>query len=188
MQLSEKLVETFRRKKVRKIVTCDPHCTRMLDVDYRQIPEFQELGIEIVHHSELLAQLLPALPLQPSAQRVTYHDPCYLARGRGITGEPRSLLRAAGATVTEMRHHGKRTFCCGAGGAQLYIAEDAPGYAERVNHWRFAEVLATGAATVAVACPYCPIMLKEAAAHARRDDVAVLDVAEILAAQLSQLV
>jgi Fe-S oxidoreductase len=182
MQLSEKLVENLRQKKVRKIVTCDPHCARMLDVDYRQIPEFQPLAIEVLHHSELLARL--ALPLRPSAQTVTYHDPCYLARGRGIMGEPRALLRAAGVSVTEMPHHGKRTFCCGAGGAQLFIAEDTPGHAERVNHRRFAEVLATGATTVAVACPYCPIMLKDAAAHARRDDVQVLDIAEILAAHL----
>jgi Fe-S oxidoreductase len=154
-------------------------------VDYRQIPEFQALGIEILHHSELLARL--ALPLQPSAQTVTYHDPCYLARGRGVTDQPRAVLRAAGASVKEMQHYGKRTFCCGAGGAQLFIAEDAPGHSERVNHRRFAEVLATGATTVAVACPYCPIMLKDAATHARRDDVLVLDIAEILAGRLAQL-
>ena len=184
MQLSEKLVESFRQKKVKKLVTCDPHCTGMFDVDYRQIPEFQLLGIEVLHHSELIHRLLPSLPLQRSPQTVTYHDPCYLARGRGITHEPRAILRATGASIAEMPHHAKRTFCCGAGGAQLFIAEDTPGQANRVNHRRFAEVLATGASTVAVACPYCPIMLKDAAAHARRDDIAILDIAELVAGRL----
>jgi Fe-S oxidoreductase len=188
MQLSEKVIEVFSRTKARKLVACDPHCTRMFDVDYRQIPEYEALGIEVIHHAELLHCLLPSLRLTPSPAKVTYHDPCYLARGRGVTAEPRAVLRAAGATIAEMAHHGKRTFCCGAGGAQLFLAEDAPSESERVNHRRFAEATATGATTVAVACPYCPIMLKDAAAHAGRDDVAVLDIAEVVAARLPSVV
>ena len=185
LQLSEKLVEVFQGKKVRKILTCDPHCARMFDVDYRAIADYESLGIEVQHHSEALVRLLPSLPLEPSRETVTFHDPCYLARGRGLTEEPRAVLAASGASVVEMAHHGKRTFCCGAGGGQLYLAEDAPGHGQqRVNHRRFAEAAATGAAIVAVACPYCPIMLKDAAAHAGRDDVAVLDIAEILARRL----
>jgi Fe-S oxidoreductase len=185
MQLSEKLVEAFREKKVRNLLTCDPHCTRMFDVDYRQIPDYEALGIRVAHHSELIHQLTPSLKLKPAKESVTFHDPCYLARGRGITREPRAILESCGASVVEMKHHGKLTFCCGAGGAQLFIAEDAPGRdAGRVNHRRFEEVLASGATTVAVACPYCPIMLKDAAAHARRDDIAVVDIAEIVASRL----
>ncbi|MBI3667806.1 MAG: (Fe-S)-binding protein [Acidobacteria bacterium] len=186
LQVSEKLIEAFGQKKVKKLVTSDPHCARMFDVDYRQIPEFEGLGIRVEHHSELLARLLPSLALSPARESLTYHDPCYLARGRGITREPRSILESAGAEITEMPHHGKQTFCCGAGGAQLFIAEDVRGGEEkRVNHRRFEEVLATGAQTVAVACPYCPIMLKDAATHAGRDDIAILDIAEILARRLS---
>jgi Fe-S oxidoreductase len=185
MQLSEKVVEAFRQKKVRKVIACDPHCTRMLDVDYRQMPEYQALGVEVLHHSELLASLLPKLSLRSSAHAFTYHDPCYLARGRNITAEPRAILRAAGAPLAEMAHHGKRTFCCGAGGGQLFLAEDAPGRAERVNHRRFAEALATGASGVAVACPYCAIMLQDAASHAGRDGFPILDIAEIVAERLA---
>ncbi|MBI3694111.1 MAG: 4Fe-4S dicluster domain-containing protein [Acidobacteria bacterium] len=163
LQLSEKLVEAFGEKKVKNLVTCDPHCTRMFDVDYRQIPEYEQLGVRVAHHSELLARLLPKLDLEPARETLTYH----------------------GATVREMEHHGKRAFCCGAGGAQLFIAEDVRGAEEtRVNHRRFAEVLKAGVSTVAVACPYCPIMLKDAAAHAGRDDVAVLDIAEVVARRL----
>ena len=137
------------------------------------------------HEAELLDRLLPRLKLSPSSERVTMHDPCYLARGRGVTDPPRNLLRATGARIVEMKHHGKDTFCCGAGGAQLFIADDkaeAPG--GRVNHKSFEQIEATGVDTVAVACPYCSIMLKDAANQAKREDVKIVDVAELLAARL----
>jgi Fe-S oxidoreductase len=186
MELSQQVIESFRDKKVRRIVTCDPHCTRMLDVDYRQNRTFEELGVEVRHHAEFLAEVTPRLKLRPESKTITYHDPCYLARGRGITVEPREVLRQIGGQLVEMEHHGKRTFCCGAGGGQLFIADDKlelPG--GRVNHRRFAEVEASGASTVAVACPYCPIMLKDAAQHAGREDMEVLDLAELVAARLA---
>lgn len=185
MELSQKVIEAFGAGSVRKIVTADPHCARMFDLDYRQEESFAELGIEVVHHTELLDRLLPALDLTPSLERLTLHDPCYLARGRGVTEQPRAVLRAIGADVVEMKHHGKQTFCCGAGGAQLYIADDKeelPG--GRVNHKRFAEVEAAQVGVVAAACPYCPIMLKDAANQAGREDVKVLDVAQLVAARL----
>lgn len=181
LQLSEEIIAAFQRKGVKKLLTCCPHCTTMLDVDYRQLAAYAELGIEVQHHSEFLAALLSRLPLAPRSETVTYHDPCYLARGRGVIREPRAVLAACGATLSEMEHRKSRTFCCGAGGGQIYIEDDrqqAPG--GRVNHRRFAEVLATGASTVAVACPYCPIMLRDAADHANRDGVAILDIAEIV--------
>jgi Fe-S oxidoreductase len=182
MELSERLISEFRSKGVRKLVTCDPHCARMFDVDYRQSEDFEELGIEVVHHSELLAKLVESLPLEPTASKVTLHDPCYLARGRGVVAEPREVLRAAGAELVEMRRHAADTFCCGAGGAQLYIADDSvelPG--GRVNYKRFEEAQQTGADTIAVACPYCPIMLKDAAGQAGRDEIRIVDVAELIA-------
>src|SRR5262249_21160017 len=155
----EKLIEVFRQRKVKNLVTCDPHCARMFDVDYGQIPEYAALGVQVTHHSELLARLVGSLSLEPASESLTFHDPCYLARGRGVTEAPRTILESCGASIREMPHHGKRTFCCGAGGAQLFIAEDVRGREEtRVNHRRFAEVVSTGVSTVAVACPYCPIM------------------------------
>ncbi len=185
LELSEQVIGALRSKRVSRIVTCDPHCARMFDVDYRQQAEFSELGIEVVHHTELLARLVPSLSLERSGAKVTLHDPCYLARGRGIIDEPREVLRAVGADLVEMPHHGSRTFCCGAGGAQLYIADDRvelPG--GRVNYKRFAEAQSTGADTVAVACPYCPIMLKDAAGRAGSDDTRVADVAQLVAERL----
>jgi len=115
----------------------------------------------------------------------TYHDPCYLARGRGITAAPRSILRTCGVAVTEAAHHGQNTQCCGAGGAQLFVADDQRGQGkERVNQLRFAQLIETKATTVVVACPHCPTMLRDAANYIKRDDVEILDVAEILAKRI----
>ncbi len=186
MELSQKVIEAFESGTVKKIVTSDPHCTRMFDVDYRQEESFTELDIEVIHHTELLDRLMPKLDLTPSLESVTMHDPCYLARGRGVTEQPRNVMQAIGANVIEMEHHGKETFCCGAGGAQLFIADDKEEFpGGRVNHKRFAEVEATGVDTVVVACPYCPIMLKDAANQANREDVKIVDVAELVAARLN---
>ena len=185
MELSEKVIDVFRGKKVKNIVTCCPHCTRMLDVDYRQNAAYQQLDIRVLHHSELIDELMPDLGVRRERETVTYHDPCYLARGRGITREPRSVLEACGAEVVELRRNREHTFCCGAGGAQLFIADDKaelPG--GRVNHQRFEEIVETGARKVAVACPYCPIMLNDAAQHADREDIQVIDIAELVASRM----
>jgi Fe-S oxidoreductase len=200
MELSGKLVESFEGARVKKIVTCCPHCTTMLDKDYRQIASYSQLGIEVMHHTEFIEELLPKLPLKSSSEdkgraplgptsslvTLTYHDPCYLARGRGITAAPREILHAAGIALTEAAHHGQNTQCCGAGGAQLFVADDTREQGkERVNQRRFAELMQTRATTVAVACPYCPIMLRDAANALQRDDVEILDVAEIVARNLA---
>ena len=185
LELSQQVISALRAKGVRKIVTCDPHCARMFDSDFRQEPEFAELGIQVVHHTELLAELVKKLDLRASAESVTLHDPCYSSRGRGVVEQPRDVLRALGAKLTEMPHHGKQTLCCGAGGAQIFIADDSvelPG--GRANHRRFAEARQTGADTIAVACPYCPIMLTDAAGHAGADEIRVADVAELVAERL----
>jgi Fe-S oxidoreductase len=190
MELSTKLVESFEGARVKKIVTCCPHCTTMLDKDYRQIAAYSQLGIEVLHHAEFIEKVLPKLalggraPLGPTT--ATYHDPCYLARGRGITSAPREVLHAAGVAVTEAAHHGQNTQCCGAGGAQLFVADDTREHGkERVNQRRFTELMQTQATTVAVACPYCPIMLRDAANALKRDDVEILDIAEIVARNLA---
>jgi len=186
IELSGKLVESFEGARVKKIVTCCPHCTTMLDKDYRQIASYAQLGIEVVHHTEFIEKVLPKLPIKPSAVKATYHDPCYLARGRGITSAPREILHAAGVAITEAVHHGQNTQCCGAGGAQLFVADDTREQGkERVNQRRFTELMQTKATTVAVACPYCPIMVRDAANALKRDDIEILDVAEIVARNLA---
>jgi Fe-S oxidoreductase len=185
LELSEKLIETLAHARVKKIVSCCPHCTTMLDEDYRQILSYAKLDIRVMHHTEFLAELLPQLPIEPSVLPATYHDPCYLARGRGITAAPRKILRSCGVSLAEAAHHGQNTQCCGAGGARLFITDDQRDQArQRVNEIRFAQLADTRASTVVVACPYCPIMLRDAANHAQRDDLEILDLAEIVAKAL----
>ena len=187
LQLSEKLIDTFANAKAKNIVSCCPHCTTMLDKDYRQNASYEKLGVRVLHHSELIAELLPRLQVAPSAVAATYHDPCYLARGRGITKEPREILRSAGFVITEPERHGKNTQCCGAGGAQLFIADDSQGQDKgRVNQLRFAQLAETNVSTLVVACPYCPIMLRDAANHAKRDDIEILDLAEVVAKSIQR--
>ncbi len=183
-------VETLNRYKVRKIVTHCPHCFNALTKDF---PQFGG-HYEVVHHSQLLAELLRQgrLPLdgdgasrpgQPRAKRITLHDPCYLARVNEITAPPREVLSQAvsdGATLVEMARRGRTTFCCGAGGGRMWF-EEAP--SQRIGNLRAQEALATGADTVAVACPFCMVMMTDSVAQAN-SEARVLDIAELLAERL----
>lgn len=185
MELSEKVISAFSESEVRKIVVCDPHCTSMFDGDYRDNPLFEEQGIEVLHHTELLTELLPSLPLGAREEAVSYHDPCRLARGRGTVDAPREVLQNLGIDLLEPERHGKQGLCCGAGGAQLFIADDAAESGDqKVNDVRFEQIAATGTKTIAAACPYCPIMLNDAAGRAGRSDVRIVDVAELVAERL----
>jgi Fe-S oxidoreductase len=184
MELSQKLIQVFSQKKVRKIVTCCPHGTTTFDHDYRQIPEFNELKIEVVHHTHLLERILPKLVLKRDAQTVTFHDSCYMARGRGVVREPRRILAACGIGIRELKRRGKDTFCCGAGGGQLFVADETKEQVgNRINDVRFRDVLSSGANTVVVECPFCPIMLKDAADQVN-SEVQSLDIAEIIAERI----
>lgn len=185
LELSEKLIEKFKKSGVKKIISCCPHCMTMLDKDYRQLPEYKSLDIKVIHHSEFLAKIISCLNLKFESGSITYHDSCYLARSRGTTSEPRLVLKSCGLDIVEMEHSGCDTLCCGAGGGQLFITDDKErDKTARIGHLRFKEVENTRINAVAVACPYCPIMLKDAANHAERTDINIWDIAEIVAARL----
>ncbi len=185
-QLAEQIIGIFEEKGVKKIVSCCPHCTTMLDKDYRQIPSFAALGIQVKHHSEFISDLLPSLNLRPSLRKMSYHDPCYLARALGITTQPRNILKACGVSILEPAKHGQNTSCCGAGGAQIFIVDDLKNKdSKRINYGRFDEIVKTGTSAIAVACPYCPIMLQDAANHSGCE-TDILDIAEITAMHLEK--
>jgi Fe-S oxidoreductase len=136
--------------------------------------------LEVVHHSQLLASLLAEgrLGAGGTGPTVTLHDPCYLARHNGVVDEPREVLGGAEQNLVEMERSRERGFCCGGGGARMWMEESV---GERVNLARLDEALATGAEIVATACPYCKIMLGDALGQRRPDGGAeVLDIAEIL--------
>jgi Fe-S oxidoreductase len=169
--LAEQNVETLNGAGVTKIVASCAHCFNTLANEY---PDYGGT-YEVVHHTQLLSELIAAGRLQPSAGngKVTYHDACYLGRHNGVYDAPRSLI---GGEVVEMPRHRERGFCCGAGGARMWMEEESP----RINDTRFEEAAATGAATVATACPYCLVMLDDAA-KGNGSEIRVADAATLLA-------
>ena len=145
----------------KRIVTTCPHCLHTLGKEYALYGGHYD----VIHHTQLLSELVAAKKIAVSAaemgqETVTFHDPCYLGRHNGIVEEPRAALAALGAVVAEMPRHGRQSFCCGAGGAQMWKEEEPGDEAVSVNRLR--EALATGAQTVAVACPFCLTMLADA--------------------------
>ena len=120
---------------------------------------------------------------QDLIQNITYHDPCYLSRHNHILAAPRQDIQSIGLPLTELPRHGLKSFCCGAGGAQMWKEEEHGD--ERVNANRFREAMHTGAQALAVACPFCMIMLTDAR-KAANSDTQVLDIAELVAARLEQ--
>jgi len=154
-------------------VTGCPHCFNTLAHEY---PDFGG-RYEVVHHSELLASLIREGRLEPSpgGARITYHDSCYLARHNDVLDAPRELVGAAGTPV-EMARNGRKTFCCGAGGAHMWMEERAGA----INEERVREAAETGADVLAVACPYCAVMLDDGV-QATGAGMRVADVATLLA-------
>jgi Fe-S oxidoreductase/nitrate reductase gamma subunit len=180
VELAGTLIETFNRFGVRKVITTCPHCLNAFNHDYPDLPGSPQL--EVIAHVDFLESLVASGKIELDEEgggTVTYHDSCYLARYNGVTESPRSLLAAAGADVVEMDRNRDRGFCCGAGGGRMWMEEDI---GTRVNQERTREALATGADTVAVACPFCMTMIGDGTRELEVDDrLEVRDVAELIA-------
>ncbi|MEV0132216.1 (Fe-S)-binding protein [Dactylosporangium sp. NPDC050688] len=191
--LAQQNVETLNEAGVKKIVATCPHCFNTLANEYGQLGGH----FEVIHHTQLLAQLVAAgklTPVQPLDGSITYHDPCYLGRHNRVFAPPREVLGAVAgssakedAGLVEMDRFAERSFCCGAGGARMWMEERI---GKRINVERVEEALSTGAKTVAVSCPFCLTMLGDGvtgkkAAGAAPDDVEVVDVASVLLRSLS---
>jgi Fe-S oxidoreductase/nitrate reductase gamma subunit len=177
-QLAQTNVETLTRHKAKKIVTPCPHCYNTLKNEY---PQFGG-HYQVQHHSQLLAELIGEARLSngtSTGEPVTLHDPCYLARVNGEVDATRTVIGAAtDAQFREMPRHGKKTFCCGAGGGRMWFDESP---AQRVSCLRAQEALATGARTLATACPFCLNMMTDGMAGTQGGEKAkVLDIAELL--------
>ena len=170
---AEQNVETLNAAGITKIIANCPHCFNTLGNEYGDFGG----NYEVVHHSELLARLVREGRLTPrraDGLSITYHDSCYLARHNDVLAAPRDLVSAVGTPV-EMARSGKETFCCGAGGAHMWMEERAGA----INENRVREAAETGAGTLAVACPYCTVMLDDGVQSAGAD-LRVADVATLL--------
>jgi Fe-S oxidoreductase len=177
-------IATLNEAGAKKIIATCPHCFNTIKNEYPSLGG----NYEVIHHAQLLEHLVKSGKLVPGAGyngTVTYHDPCYLGRHNRIIDEPRHVLDAIkGAKQVEMRRCKERGFCCGAGGARMWLEEDI---GKRINMERTDEALGTGADVVSTACPYCMIMLDDAVrAHNKQDDVRVLDLSQLVEESLGQ--
>jgi Fe-S oxidoreductase len=180
--LAEQNVETLKAAHAKKVVTSCPHCLHTLRHDY---PQFGA-DFEVVHHTQLIDHLYKSGKLKSESAPVgtiTYHDSCYLGRWNREFDAPRAVIEAVGVpNVVEMARSRQYGFCCGAGGARMFMEEPE---GQRVNLNRTEEVLATQAEAVAVACPFCNIMLTDGMKQKNVEDkVAVIDIAELVAQSL----
>jgi Fe-S oxidoreductase len=180
-QVAETNIETIRSAGVKKMVSICPHCVRTISTDWREAGA----TFDIIHHSELLARL-PATAGSGAAsgssarQQVVFHDPCYLGRYRDKYEEPRNVIERA-ADVIEPRRTRERSFCCGAGGGQMFLGEEK---GKRVNVERVEELVATGAPVIGTACPFCQTMFRDALGAVTQSPPKLLDIAQIAAASL----
>jgi Fe-S oxidoreductase len=187
-QLAMQNAEVFKETKVKKVVSTCAHCFNTLKNEYAEFG----VELEVVHHTQLLNRLVREGKLTPVAptsetetKKITYHDPCFLGRHNQVYEPPRELLSVIpGAEFTEMPRNSEKSFCCGAGGARMWMEETL---GSRINVNRTEEAIATGADQIAVGCPFCRIMLSDGltlkqSEGAAREEVEVLDVAQMLLA------
>ncbi|HXB70193.1 MAG TPA: (Fe-S)-binding protein [Candidatus Acidoferrales bacterium] len=181
-QVAESNIEALRAAKVGKMVSICPHCVRTIGTDWA------EAGgtFPIEHHSELLARLESRLPTpgihaeNGGRERVVFHDPCYLGRYRNVYEEPRQVIGRYGEAI-EPRRARERSFCCGAGGGQMFLGEEK---GKRVNIERVEELVATGASVIGTACPFCQTMFRDALGAVTQTPPKLLDIVQIAAASL----
>jgi Fe-S oxidoreductase len=183
--------ETLKESNAKKVVATCAHCFNTLKNEYGQLG----VELEVVHHTQLLNRLVRDGRLTPVASNgvakrsITYHDPCYLGRHNQVYSPPRELLTVIpNAELKEMPRNSERSFCCGAGGARMWMEEKT---GERINMNRSTEAVATGADQIAVACPFCRVMLSDGltslqAGGTAREEVEVLDVAQLLLAAVQR--
>jgi Fe-S oxidoreductase len=174
-------VEILNEVKPKRIVTTCPHCLHTIKNEY---PAFGG-NYTVIHHTQFINELVGAgklsMNLDGDNMKVTFHDPCYLGRHNKIFDAPREALNSTGVLTIEMPRNSAKSFCCGAGGAQMWKEEENG--TMRVNQARFKEAKETGANVLAVGCPFCMTMLSDAA-KADGGSVQVKDVAELVAERM----
>ncbi len=177
-------IETFQRYGIRRVITLCPHCYNTFRHEYPQLGYSFE---EVWHITQFVNWLVEEgrLHLSRDARTlpVTFHDPCYLGRVNGEFDAPRNLVQAVGGELREMERNRWHSFCCGAGGAQVFKEEesgDQPVYRERVR-----EALRTGARIVVTACPFCMLMMRDGVRELAEGKAEVKDVVELVAERLS---
>jgi len=177
-------IDTFKEYGIKKIVTACPHCFNTLKNEY---PDYGA-EIEVVHHTELIDRLIRDRKLEPKKKHesMTYHDPCYLGRHNSVYDAPRNVLQniTEPGQLIEMEASKSKSRCCGSGGGYAWM-DDSP--SKRINHTRIEDVQKCGAATAAVACPFCVQMFDDAlGALDPEGTIRAKDIAELVAETLEE--
>jgi len=181
--LAQQNIETLNEAGARTIVASCPHCFNTIANEYPQLGG----NYEVIHHTQLLARLVEQGRLTPAGrieEKVTYHDPCFLGRHNKVFSPPRRIMEnVPGIEAAEMHRCKNRGFCCGAGGARMWMEERI---GKRINTERIEEALALSPDTISTACPYCLVMLGDAISAKKgsgeaKDTLEVVDVAQLLA-------
>lgn len=181
-ELATANVELLNEVNPPRIVTTCPHCLHTLKTEY---PAFGG-EYQVIHHTQLINELVGAGRLKLNSEtlkKMTFHDPCYLGRHNQILIEPRMVLQPLSNELVEMKRNRAKSFCCGAGGAQMWKEEEKG--VERVSTNRMREADATGASVLATGCPFCMVMLSDAAGN-ETAQLEILDIVEIVAASLEE--
>jgi Fe-S oxidoreductase len=177
-QLAVQNIETLNDLGVTKVVTQCPHCFNTLGNEYPQLGG----EYDVVHHSQLLMDLVSQGRITPknrTDQRITFHDPCFLGRHNDVFAAPRKLLDLVSSDVVEMPRNGTNSFCCGAGGSQMWMEEQT---GKKINIERTEEAVATGSDVIATGCPFCFVMLDDGVKEIGEDEqVQVKDISMLLA-------
>jgi Fe-S oxidoreductase len=181
--LAQQNIETLNEAGARTIVASCPHCFNALANEYPQLGG----NYEVIHHTQLLARLVAEgrlTPVTPVTEKITYHDPCFLGRHNRIFTAPREIMeQVPGVQAQEMHRCKERGFCCGAGGARMWMEERI---GKRINTERIEEALGTNPDTISTGCPYCLVMLGDAVSAKKssgeaKESLEVVDVAQLLA-------
>jgi Fe-S oxidoreductase len=186
--LAQQNIETLNEAKARKIIASCPHCFNTIANEYPQLGG----NYEVIHHTQLLARLVAEgalTPVNPIEEKITYHDPCFLGRHNKVYTAPREIMeQVPGVQAQEMHRCKERGFCCGAGGARMWMEERI---GKRINVERIDEALGTDPDTISTGCPFCLVMLGDAVAAKKssgeaKESLEVVDVAQLLARSVAQ--
>jgi Fe-S oxidoreductase len=181
--LAQQNIETLNEAGARTIVASCPHCFNTIANEYPQLGG----NYEVIHHTQLLARLVAEgklTPVNPVNEKITYHDPCFLGRHNKVFTPPREIMeKVPGVQAQEMHRCKNRGFCCGAGGARMWMEERI---GKRISTERIDEALGTDPDTISTGCPYCMVMLGDAVSAKKssgeaKETLEVIDVAQVLA-------